>query len=407
MARTRTLRNSTGRSAIIDWQAGGLAVRDTFPDLKALNVPASRIAFRLLQAFVWLMLLLVLLLFIVAPQISLLLVKGGHSAPTFGKAIDILEKCNGVVMHIFIYVYVAFFGSCLASFLNVVAWRVPRGKSILGSSHCPCCDHRLSMRDNIPVWGWLKNEGRCRHCRSPIAPRYLLVEVVLGLVFLILFVAEIVFGGFNLPSAPRLNHMGIEFVLFAPNAQLIQTFAFHTTLMSILFTIAMIATSSFRIPTSVTIFSVLTLVGIACFCPAVLQVSWTAFPQAPDNAGLVPFGFTSAMTMLLGAAAGITAGMLATASGDLLNPPPRTDPPQSTASIVRQQLIVSFAVTGLALGWQSVAVCFLIWCVLKLIGRLIPLGSTPDASLSNSFGPAVVMGSALLHILSWSLIYSR
>ncbi|TWT75803.1 hypothetical protein CA13_73770 [Planctomycetes bacterium CA13] len=55
-------------------------------------------------------------------------------------------------------------------------------------------------------------------------------------------------GGFNLPTAPDLRLTGIEFVLFAPNAQLIQTFAFHATLMSILFTVVMISSESFRIP---------------------------------------------------------------------------------------------------------------------------------------------------------------
>ncbi|WP_146401967.1 prepilin peptidase, partial [Planctomycetes bacterium CA13] len=211
-------------------------------------MPASRIAFRILQSFVWLMLFMVVDLFIIVPAISLLLAKKGYHSPQLSDSIAILQQCNGVIMHIFIYAYVAFFGSCIASFLNVVAWRVPRGRSILGSSHCPACDHRLSMRDNIPVWGWLKNEGSCRHCQSSIAQRYLWVEVLLGCVFLILFVVEIVFGGFNLPTAPDLRLTGIEFVLFAPNAQLIQTFAFHATLMSILFTVVMISSESFRIP---------------------------------------------------------------------------------------------------------------------------------------------------------------
>ena len=334
------------------------------------------------------MLFLVLVLFILVPPLSLLLAKGGYHSTWLSDAIAILEKCNVVVMHIFVYTYVAFFGSCIASFLNVVAWRVPRGRSILGSSHCPACDHKLSMRDNIPIWGWLKNGGRCRHCQSPIAQRYLWVEVLLGGVFLVLFLAEVVFGGFNLPTAPDLYHTGIEFVLFAPNAQLIKTLAFHATLMSILFTAAMISTESFRIPLSFIAIAALILVGIAYFCPVVLQVSWQAIPTHPANQTLVPFGLNSALTMLLGSAAGIAAGII----GVLV--PSSTE--AANRPIVRQQLIASFALVGLALGWQSALVTMLIWLALTAAGRLVA---------RRAPGCPYVMAAALLHILSWSLIF--
>ncbi len=342
------------------------------------------------------MLLLVLVLFIIVPRLSLLLAEGGHFAPQLSTTIDFLEKCNGVVMHTFIYVYVAFFGSCLASFLNVVAWRVPRGRSILGSSHCPSCDHRLSMRDNIPVWGWLKNEGRCRHCQSPIAQRYLWVEVLLGCVFLILFLAEIVFGGFNLPTSPQLYHTGIEFVLFAPNPQLIQTCAFHATLMSILFTVSTISSESFRIPASVIACATLILVSIAFFCPLVLQVSWKAIPTHPANTTLVPFGIDSAQTMLLGAVAGVIAGII----GALVHKLVPTSEKTPDRSVVRQQLIASFGLVGLALGWQSVLIVLLFWLLLALFARLIEGTRSIPAS-------AHVMGATLLHLLSWSLIFGR
>ena len=336
------------------------------------------------------MLLLVLVMFVAVPQLTLLLVQGGYHSPRLSDTIAILENCNGVIMHTFVYVYVAFFGSCIASFLNVVAWRVPRGRSILGSSHCPTCDHKLSMRDNIPVWGWLKNEGRCRHCQSPISQRYLWVEILLGGVFLILFFAEIVFGGFNLPAAPDLYHMGIEFVLFAPNAQLIQTFAFHATLMSVLFTAAMISTESFRIPRSFIAIAGVILVSIAFFFPAVLQVSWQAIPPSPASERLVPFGINSALTMLLGTVAGIAAGIFGVQASN--------SEAAAGRSIVRQQLTASFALVGLALGWQAVSVTMAIWLALTSIGRLMAR-SMP--------GCPTVMAAALLHILIWSLIFDR
>ena len=74
---------------------------------------------------------------------------------------------------------VALLGACVGSFLNVVAWRLPREESIvLPPSHCPKCGSRLRWFENLPVLGWLLLRGRCGHCGSPIASRYPLVELL-------------------------------------------------------------------------------------------------------------------------------------------------------------------------------------------------------------------------------------
>ncbi|MFM7676781.1 MAG: prepilin peptidase [Synechococcus sp.] len=73
----------------------------------------------------------------------------------------------------------AVLGACVGSFLNVVAWRLPREESLIRpASHCPHCGTPLRWFENLPVLGWLWLGGRCRHCRHPIAPRYLLVELL-------------------------------------------------------------------------------------------------------------------------------------------------------------------------------------------------------------------------------------
>ena len=72
-------------------------------------------------------------------------------------------------------------GASIGSFLNVVAWRMPRGESINGRSHCPRCLAQLRARDNFPVFGWLALGGRCRSCHLPISPRYPIVEATVGL----------------------------------------------------------------------------------------------------------------------------------------------------------------------------------------------------------------------------------
>ena len=68
-------------------------------------------------------------------------------------------------------------GLLVGSFLNVVAWRLPRGESLVApGSHCPGCDAPVRPYDNVPVVSWLLLRGRCRDCRAPIAIRYPLVE---------------------------------------------------------------------------------------------------------------------------------------------------------------------------------------------------------------------------------------
>lgn len=79
-------------------------------------------------------------------------------------------------------------GTCVASFLNVVIWRVPRGESIVRPpSHCPKCGASIRWWQNIPVVSWLALRGRCAKCRAPISPRYILVETVGGILFLAAF----------------------------------------------------------------------------------------------------------------------------------------------------------------------------------------------------------------------------
>ena len=76
-------------------------------------------------------------------------------------------------------------GCCIASFLNVVIWRVPRGESIVSpSSHCPRCNHLIRAWQNIPLLSWLVLRGRCAFCKAPISPRYFCVELLGGLLFL-------------------------------------------------------------------------------------------------------------------------------------------------------------------------------------------------------------------------------
>jgi leader peptidase (prepilin peptidase) / N-methyltransferase len=73
-------------------------------------------------------------------------------------------------------------GLALGSFLNVVAARVPRRRSIVSpASACMECGTTLAWRDNIPLVSWVLLRGRCRHCGTRISALYPGVELATAL----------------------------------------------------------------------------------------------------------------------------------------------------------------------------------------------------------------------------------
>ncbi|WP_416237334.1 prepilin peptidase [Thermoanaerobacter sp. RKWS2] len=80
-------------------------------------------------------------------------------------------------------------GLVIGSFLNVVIYRIPEGKSIMcpPNSFCPKCGHKLSPLDLIPVLSWIFLRGRCRYCKAPISIQYPLVELLTGTLYVLVF----------------------------------------------------------------------------------------------------------------------------------------------------------------------------------------------------------------------------
>jgi leader peptidase (prepilin peptidase) / N-methyltransferase len=123
----------------------------------------------------------------------------------------------GVFLHghpIFLAAIAGILGLVVGSFLNVVIHRVPRmmerdwreqAVSVLDeadlkdcaqklrsrhapapynllapASACPKCGHRIRAIENIPLVSYALLGGRCSQCKTPISPRYPLVELAGG-----------------------------------------------------------------------------------------------------------------------------------------------------------------------------------------------------------------------------------
>ena len=79
-------------------------------------------------------------------------------------------------------------GACVASFLNVCIWRLPREESVVRpGSHCPKCNAPIKWYQNIPIVSWCCLRGRCANCHQPISIRYTVVELLGGILFLMAY----------------------------------------------------------------------------------------------------------------------------------------------------------------------------------------------------------------------------
>lgn len=181
------------------------------------------------------------------------------SRPTMGKAQ--MEEMSFIAHVGFrcgeVMVTACFFalGCNIGSFLNVVVWRMPLGKSIVyEKSRCPNCATGIEGKDNIPIFGWLQLGGQCRACSTEISPRYPIVEAITGGMFLLLYFVELISGGANLPVRPINHYRGVLWIIMYPKWDLIQLYLYHCFLYSSLLVFTLIAIDGNRIPRKLLVF---------------------------------------------------------------------------------------------------------------------------------------------------------
>lgn len=88
-------------------------------------------------------------------------------------------------MEAIIYITIFIIGTLFGSFFTLATYRIPLEQDITHKrSYCPNCNHRLEFWDMIPIFSYIFLKGKCRYCKQKIKPKYLLLEVLSGLTFL-------------------------------------------------------------------------------------------------------------------------------------------------------------------------------------------------------------------------------
>ena len=89
-------------------------------------------------------------------------------------------------MEVILYILIFLMGTTFGSFCTLAVYRIPLGKDITHErSFCPNCNHRLEFLDLIPIWSYIFLGGKCRYCGKKIRIRYLILEVTMGIVFVL------------------------------------------------------------------------------------------------------------------------------------------------------------------------------------------------------------------------------
>lgn len=235
-------------------------------------------------------------------------------------------------------------GANIGSFLNVVVWRMPLGISIVhGDSRCPVCSTKIESRDNIPIFGWLGLGGRCRACHTDISPRYLRVEAITGSIFLILYFAELISGGANLPMRPVNLYRGVLWIIMYAKWDLIGLYMFHCFLFSSLLVWTLMAMDGHRIPRRLLVFCFTVAVCVPVLFPtlALVPVGQAFFYRIRIA---VPVFLQPILFVVMGVLAGLLMGRLLQQRLIRDAAPPFRSP----------ELCAALALMGAVLGWQAV-----------------------------------------------------
>ena len=296
--------------------------------------------------------LVILFVFLITPASLALLkyYKVRYLNPTPAFLVEQLAKYSLLTSGVF---WFFFFGGSLGSFLNVIAWRLPRGRTLLGSSYCPGCDTKLKMRDNFPLFGWLWLKGKCRTCDMEIAGRYIIIELLAAMTIGLLAIIELFAAGSNLQSLPGQLTFSVEQFVMSPDQRLVGYFVLHSSLIALLMTAALIKLQQQVIPKSVFAFGFSLYITIAICCPHALP-----YTETHQEITTVEYPFASVAPMFWGLLISLCGGLVFTR---LLMAKPVKE---------NLDLLLLLMLIGTILGWQAAVISITLMALLTFLARL-------------------------------------
>ncbi|HMP80893.1 MAG TPA: prepilin peptidase [Pirellulaceae bacterium] len=297
------------------------------------------------------------------------------------------------VLELLIVGWVALAGASIGSFLNVVVFRMPRGRSVVfQNSACPHCGHSIRSRDNIPILGWLILEGRCRSCAHPISMRYPIVEFAFLVVSLTLLFVQLASGVANLPGLHDARMQGLRTILVYPDWLRIGLFVLHWFFLAALAAWSLIRYDGQRVPLRFYLWNIAWITGCMWLWPEFNPVYFRSHEF--ENLEMIQRAAVSAPIWLENMAVGLAIGSLAWWLASILSKR------FSVGDSHGRDWLGALVMTSLVIGWKggvtSLAFALLIWLVLTSTCRW-RLGQNCRGQLL----PLSYFSGVFVHHLTW------
>ncbi|MEN1680155.1 MAG: prepilin peptidase [Planctomycetota bacterium] len=277
----------------------------------------------------------------------------------------------------------ASFGASIGSFLNVVAYRAPRRESVaFRRSRCPSCGKQLRWNENLPILGWLRLKGRCGACDTPISSRYIVVEAATASLFVLLYFAELISGGANVPIRKPNFYNGVVWIIFYTKWDLVRLYLFHCLAACCLLTLTLIDIDRLRLPAWLRWLAAVSLIALPAIWPDLLPVTWLERNTSPYAIREWTVA-TAIPTSVAGGMVGALVGWLASRIVFGGKPSLTSEKPETAGSARPPggHMVSAGLIVGLSVGWQATIGVWILALALRplaiIIARALRQGELP------------------------------